>query len=70
MLSEPSFDPGEEVSFDISDYGAGRGNVAAFYIHSDGTRLYAVYPKTPKITKKYGYVCFIIEEKYLISTPF
>lgn len=70
MPTEASFEPGEEVSFDIPDYGAGRGNVAAYYTHTDGTKLYAVYPKTPKITKRYAYVCVIIEEKHLISTPF
>ncbi len=66
----PCFDPGEEVYFDIPDYGQGRGHVAAFYRHSDGTNLYAVYPKNPRITDRYKYVCVIVEEDKLISCPF
>ena len=68
--SPPKFDPGEEVYFEIEDYGAGRGNVAAFYIHNDGSRLYAVYPKNPRLSDRYNYVCIIIREEELMSTPF
>jgi hypothetical protein len=66
----PCFAPGEEVFFDIPDYGQGRGHVAGAATHPDGTNLYAVYPKNPRITTKYPYVCVIVAEKDLISCPF
>lgn len=70
MNETPKFDLGEEVSFDIPDYGRGRGHVSAFYCHKDGTKLYTVLPKNPKITKKYPYLCIMVLESELTSTPF
>ena len=70
MPTKPILEPGEEVLFDVADYGSGRGNVAAYYTHPDGTRLYAVLPNNPKISKKYGYVSIICAEKDLVSAPF
>ena len=70
VLMNPKFDPGEEVTFDVPDYGSGRGHISAFYVHPSGDHLYAVYPKNPRVTKKYGYVCIIVKEENLISTPF
>jgi hypothetical protein len=64
------FDPGEEVAFDVTNYGSGRGHVAGYYTLPDGTNLVAVYPKSPKISKNDGYICLIVPEKDLISTPF
>ena len=66
----PVFDAGEEVFFDIPDYGKGRGNVVAFFTHKDGTNLYAVYPKNERISKRYPYVCIIVPESDLVSAPF
>ena len=66
----PKFDPGEEVYFDLANYGTGKGLVAAFYVHSDGSRLYAVLPNTPRISQKYGYISIIVGEDKLISAPF
>ena len=70
MEKKPTFDPGEEVYFDIPNYGTGRGNVVAFHLTKDGISLYAVYPKTPRVSESSPYVCFIAEEKQLISAPF
>ena len=68
MPTKPILDPGEEVQFDIADYGSGRGHIAGFYTHSDGTRLYVVLPNNPKISKRY--VSIIVSEKDLVSAPF
>ena len=70
MGTTPSFDPGEEVYFDIENYGTGRGHVTGFYTHVDGTKLYAVYPKTQRPGSSYNYVCLIVPEKGLVSAPF
>jgi hypothetical protein len=70
MDKNPVFDPGEEVYFDIPNFGTGRGHVTAFYRHKDGTALYSVYPKTPRISDAHPYLCLIAEEKQLISAPF
>ena len=70
MPTKPILDPGEEVIFDVPNYGSGRGHVAAFYTHSDGTILYAVLPNNPRISKSYGYVSIIVPEKDLVSAPF
>lgn len=64
------FDPGEEVSFDVPNYGSGRGHVAGYYTLSDGSSLVVVFPKNPRVTKDYGYVCIVVPEKELKSTPF
>jgi hypothetical protein len=48
MSPDPIFAAGEEVHFDIAGYGSGRGHVTAFYIHTDGTKFYSVYPKNPR----------------------
>jgi len=69
-MTAAKFDPGEEITFDVLDYGSGRGHVAGFYTHKDGTRLYAVYPKNPRNRPDYQYVCIICREDQLISTPF
>lgn len=69
-IAKPDFDPGEEVTFDIPDYGSGRGHIAAYYLHSDGTKLYAVAPNNPRLKENYSYVCVIATAKQLISTPF
>lgn len=70
MPTDANFEPGEEVFFDIPNYGAGKGNIAAFYIHTDGTKLYAIYPKTQHNSSNYKYVCLIVPETELVSTPF
>ena len=70
MDKNPVFDPGEEVYFDVANYGRGRGNVAGFYRHTDGTKLYAVYPKTERSGTSYQYLCLIVPEADLISAPF
>lgn len=66
----PKFDPGEEVTFDVPNYGSGRGHIAGFYVHTDGTRLYVVFPKNQRNRPDYKYVSIIVEENKLISTPF
>lgn len=64
-------DPFDEVTFDVEGFGSGRGQIAGMYVHTDGTRLYAVYPKHPRPKDHpYQYVCIIIPEDKLISTPF
>jgi hypothetical protein len=67
---ETKFNPGDEVTFDIPNYGCGKGNIAGYFVHNDGTKLYAIYPKNPRINSNYNYVCVITEEKNLVPTPF
>ena len=68
--SPPVFLAGEQVWFDIPDYGSGMGRVAGFYTHTDGTNFYAVAPNNPRVTEKYRYICIILPEDELISAPF
>lgn len=70
-MSEPKFEFGEAIAFNIPNYGTGRGYIVAHYMCPDNaTNLYAIYPKNPRMNDTYKYVCVITEEKNIVSAPF
>jgi len=63
------FDNQEQIQYDDSYFGRGKGVVVGYYESKD-IELYVIYPKTPFDKSFWPYMTFLLSPNKIVSTPF